>query len=101
MNDIIKELSDVVDKFEDVDYESEAGWDKVSDIEDQIKALLCLVKGEHSFSYDQCGWWQHKFCYRCGVAQYPDLARKSCSDLNAEMGEMTEEEYLDEQKKQN
>ena len=49
---------------------------------------------KHDWQYDQCGYWQHQYCIECGSAKYPDLAKRSCGELTAAMGKMTEAEFL-------
>jgi hypothetical protein len=61
----------------------------------QLKSWFCKLYG-HEFDYDQCGYWQHKYCEMCGDSQYPDLAKKSCNELNREMGKITEKEWINE-----
>ena len=92
---IKSKLKTILTKFKGVDYETEAGWEIVSDIEEDVRSLYCEVIGGHEFVFDMCCYWQHKYCYRCGTSQYPDLAKKRCNILDAEMGRMTEEEYLE------
>jgi len=65
---------------------------KIEEVLEQIKVLVCEIT-EHDYGFDQCGFWQHKYCYKCGKSKYPLLVTKSCSELREEMGSITEEEY--------
>jgi len=47
---------------------------------DEIKDFAC-ESSSHDFVYDQCGYWQHKFCLSCGSAQHKELSKKKCGNL--------------------
>jgi len=96
--DLKKEFWQLMNKLSAIDFESDKDLDSVGEIEEKLHEWGCKALGGHDFVTDQCGFWQHKFCCRCGEAQYPDLARQRCSVLYKEMGKMTEEEYLKNEK---
>lgn len=57
------------------------------------EAFGCKLRGGHSFEFDMCGCWAHKYCVRCGVGKYPELASKDLHTIKNELGKMMEEEY--------
>lgn len=78
---------------------------KITAIEDsflekiqELRALTCEASGGHEWVVDHCGYWQHQYCAHCAQAKYPVLSGKRCGELDAEMGDMTEETYRAQQR---
>mgnify|MGYP003405198786 CR=1 FL=1 len=71
----------------------EAECEKLADWEDEVRGLVCKLKGEHSWLYDHCGFWGHQYCWLCRDYKYPELGGSLCSAKNV-VGDMTEDEYL-------
>lgn len=61
---------------------------------EQAQEWVCEHFGEHEWAHDQCGYWQHQHCLHCRASKYPDMAWKRCGELDAEMGKMTEQDWL-------
>ncbi len=87
--DIVDRLTKIIDDIWDLGNTPDCAYD----IQDSLEKLRCEISGHH-FEFDQCGYWQHKYCVLCRTSQYPDLSKKNCNTLRAEMGNTTEEEYL-------
>ena len=93
--ELLAEFRALVDRLDDLSY---------STLQDpDCEALLEAIGGlqewgckvsEHEWIFDQCGFWQHQYCSSCGAAKYPDLAKKSCGNLVAQMGRVSEGEFL-------
>lgn len=99
LNYCIKRLPELAEELDDAWEEDNhflLNEDKVEAVETKIKLLLCEIT-EHDYGFDQCGYWQHKFCYKCSNPQYPDLAIQSCGELSKKMKGMSEQEYLTKQ----
>jgi len=92
----LPELADILEDAWEEDNNFQLSEDKVEAVQDQLKILFCEITG-HEYGLDQCGYWQHAFCYKCNQPQYPELAVQSCSELSEEMKDMTEQQYLTKQ----
>lgn len=77
-----------------MDFESDKDCNGVGEIEDKLNEWGCRAFDRHEWIYDQCGYWQHQYCVHCRNAKYPEMARKRCGEIDAEMGEISEEEFL-------
>lgn len=90
-NKLLRELDSL--SFEFLKHEK---IDDLLNVLERLEKLGCEMFG-HEWEYDQCGYWQHKYCLNCNESKYPNLAKKRCGDLDKEMGELTEDEYLEKQ----
>jgi hypothetical protein len=88
-------LCDIARRLDDLSYEmlDHAKVSELCGLVEELQKLGCRAAG-HAWVFDQCGFWQHQLCSECGESKYPDMAAKRCSVLTAEMGGMTEEEFL-------
>jgi hypothetical protein len=69
--------------------------DKITDWGVNINESRCtVIQGGHRWVYDQCGYWAHKYCAKCHLSKYPELALLSCSDIIANVGNISESDYL-------
>lgn len=71
----------------------EAETDKLSEWEDGIRRLLCDLIGEHTWTFDHCGYWGHQYCLGCHMHRYPELGTLRCSAAIEKVGNVTEDEY--------
>jgi hypothetical protein len=92
-SEIYKEFKGIMEELDFMDFESDKDCDAVGEIEHKLNAWGCKLFG-HNWVFDQCGFWQHQFCTGCREGKYPDLARKKCSELTAEMKGISEAKYL-------
>jgi hypothetical protein len=71
--------------------EDPAECEKLAEWEDEVRGLVCKLKGEHSWLYDHCGFWGHQYCWLCRDSKYPELGSLACCKVL--LGDMTEAEY--------
>ena len=93
--DLFADFRAIVQRLDDLSYEmlDHPKADDLCGIIEEFQEWGCKAD-EHEWDFDQCGYWQHQYCLRCGSAKYPDLAAKSCGELSNEMGKMGEAEFL-------
>lgn len=65
---------------------------------ENIVSEWCRIVGSHDWTYDQCGYWGHKFCERCHTMQYPELGSLRCSEASKLTRNATEQEYSEMKK---
>lgn len=96
LKELFHELRSMISDLDDLSYDmlEHPKADALCELIDKLKQWSCRAS-EHDWIYDQCGYWQHQYCVRCGSAKYPGLAKRSCGDLTAEMGKMGEAEWLE------
>lgn len=98
-NNIISRLKKSINLLEDCVYWStneesskSKNFELIYSCEDELRAILCLIVG-HEWMYDQCGYWQHKYCAICGEPKYPELASLKCGSGDQMKIDANEEEY--------
>ncbi len=68
--------------------------DEQCEFEEKFCEAICKHTG-HDFVPDQCGYWHHNYCYRCGAMEYPEISGLSCQEFNKIHGNMTPEQWAE------
>ena len=92
---LFADFREIVRKLDDLSYEmpDHAKVEELCGIIESLQQWGCRAD-KHDWIFDQCGYWQHQYCVNCGAAKYPELAGRRCGELDAEMGKITEEDFL-------
>lgn len=88
------EFRAIMKKLNYLDFESDKDCDAVGEIEDELNQWGCKAFDNHVWVYDMCGMWQHQYCAYCDSSKYPSMRGKTCGQLNKEMGNISEADYL-------
>lgn len=93
----IRKLAKQLDDAWDEDNNFELDQNRVEAVYDALREYACELTS-HDFGPDQCGYWHHYYCFKCGKMQHPEISKLSCGEFEKKHGKMTEQEWLNKTK---